>query len=203
MYLSVNSRITYIVHSGTYSIACKEHLPQFPRLRYSFIHRRQDWCPNGYGGSCKPVHSCCPAIGKENAAGKVKARGRVLTDAQDAKKLVRKGHHSYASAQAIAKPGTLASVKYNVQTGAAATAAAGGITVVTALATADWKDGEAKDTSSSCRRVQRSTCYRHTCRNLSSDQIRDAMSRCSCECSYCCRRHSLWPLSRQHIHYPS
>ena len=87
---------------------------------------------------------------KQIAAGKVKINGKVLTDRQYAKRLVRRGHHTYASAKAISKPGTLGSVKYDLKTGAAASALAGGIAIATTLATADWKDGEGKDT---CKRA--------------------------------------------------
>lgn len=87
---------------------------------------------------------------KAIASGKVKVNGKILTDPRLAKKLVRKGHYTYASAKAIVKPGTLQSVKYDVRTGAAASALAGGIAAVTTLATGDWKDGEGKQT---CKRA--------------------------------------------------
>ncbi len=83
---------------------------------------------------------------KQIAAGKVKVSGKVLTDPKYAKKLIRKGHHTYASANAIAKAGTWESAKYDLQTGATASVAAGGLAAVTTLATGNWKDGERKET---------------------------------------------------------
>jgi len=83
---------------------------------------------------------------KQIAAGKVKVSGKVLTEPQYAKKLIRKGHYTYASTRAMAKAGTLESAKYDVQTGAMASVVAGGIAAATTLATGNWKDGEGKDT---------------------------------------------------------
>ena len=87
---------------------------------------------------------------KQIAAGKVKVNGKVLTECQQARKLVRKGHYTYESTRAITKAGTIKSVQYDLKTGAVASAVAGGIAVATTLATGDWKDGEGKET---CKRA--------------------------------------------------
>lgn len=80
---------------------------------------------------------------KQVAAGKVKVSGMLMTDAQVPNKLVRKGHYTYEDSQAMVKPGTWTSIKYDLQTSVAASAMAGGITIPAKLATSEWKDGKA------------------------------------------------------------
>ena len=70
---------------------------------------------------------------KQIAAGTVKVNDTVMTDPQIAKKLVRKGHYTYADTKAMVKLGTCKSVKYDGQTGLAASAAAGCVAFVTTL----------------------------------------------------------------------
>lgn len=67
-----------------------------------------------------------------------------VTDPEEAKNIVRKGHFTYAQAKNIAKAGTIESLTYDAVNGAIIATSAFGVTAIITLATSVW-NGESFD----------------------------------------------------------
>ena len=67
-------------------------------------------------------------------------RGQVdgVSNPEDAKKIVKKGHYTYAQAKNIAKAGTVESITYDAVNGAIIAASALGVTTILTFATSVW-----------------------------------------------------------------
>lgn len=68
-----------------------------------------------------------------------------VTDPEEAKNIVRKGHFTYAQAKNIAKAGTIESLTYDAANGAIIATSAFGVTAIITLATSVWNGEDFED----------------------------------------------------------
>lgn len=68
-----------------------------------------------------------------------------VTDPEEAKNIVRKGHFTYAQAKNIAKAGTIESLTYDAVNGAIIATSAFGVTAIITLATSVWNGEDFED----------------------------------------------------------
>ncbi len=89
----------------------------------------------------KIYNSAVKAMEKKIASGQVEG----VTDPNEAKNIIRRGHFTYTQAKNIAKTGTIESLSYDAVNGAITASSAFGVTALITLATAIWNGEEFDD----------------------------------------------------------
>ena len=99
-----------------------------------FFRYMQDGKPMQIEVQSDKYDEALKAMEEKNRNGQVKG----VTDPAEAKKIVRKGHFTYAQAKNIAKAGTIESLTYDSVNGAIIATSAFGVTAMITLATSVW-----------------------------------------------------------------